>query len=219
MGEISMGRIMKMGNRANEHIVDGIITPGLNLLVAPKEEASSFSLHLALCTAGGREFLGRKTKQSRVFYFALENDREETRRKIADIMDSNADPINITVVYITDALGDNFEDGMDIYLHDNRKTKLLVVDSLEKTLENKDGQVEYNYAYNKLCALKKIAIEHGVAVLVVTHEWTLKDSDRMADVADTMLEIVKSGEEYTLLISETKMDVEFDAGRCKWNRL
>ena len=217
MGEISMGRIMKMGNRANEHIVDGIITLGLNLLVAPKEEASSFSLHLVLCTAGGREFLGRKTSQSRVFYFSLENGRDETRQKIADIMDGNTDPVNITVVYILDAFGDNIEDGMDIYLHDNRKTKLIVIDSLEKTLENDAGQVEYNYAFEKLCDLKKIALKNGVAVLVVAHEWNPKDSDRLADIADTRLEIVKSGEEYTLFISETKVDVEVDAGR--WNRL
>lgn len=140
------------------------------------------------------------------------------RQNIADIMNGNADPVNLIVVYIIDAFGDNFEDGMDVYLHDNQKTKLIVIDSLEKTLENDAGQVEYNYACEKLCDLKKIAIKNGVAVLVVTHEYP-KDSGRLADIADTILEIVKNGEKYTILISETKVDVEFDAGKCRWNRL
>ena len=185
----------------NEHIVNGVITSGLNLLVTPKEEGSSFALGLALSVAGGWGFLDRKTIQGKVFYFALENCRSKMRHKIADIMNGDTDPADITFVYIAEAFGDNLEDGMDIYLQDNPKTKLIVIDSLEKILEKETGWVGYDYVYGKLCAIKNVAHKYNVAILIETHTRLPEDS-RRTSVADMLLYINKSGSqngnEYTL---------------------
>ena len=58
-----------------EFLIDGIITPGLNLLAAPRKKGKSwFALDVALCVARGENFWGRKTEQGKVLYFALEDD-------------------------------------------------------------------------------------------------------------------------------------------------
>lgn len=206
----------------NRFIVDGIITKGLNLLVAPKEKGSSFALGLALCVAGGRGFLDRKTRQGRVFYFALENCRDKMRHKIANIMNGDADPANITFVYIVEAFGDNLEDGMDIYLQDNPKIKLIVIDSLEKMLEKETGRVGYDSVYGKLCAIKKIAHKYNVAILIETYT-RLPENSRLASVADTVLDINKSGRqnEYTLHVAgknipQKEIAITFETERYSW---
>lgn len=114
-----------------------------------------------------------------------------------------------------------------MFLQDNPRTKMIIVDSLEKIVEGETGQMKYGFAYNKLCALKEVAGKHGVTLLVSTHIGDMENSGNFVDVADTVLEVIKnssqSGEEYTLCISgknisRTKVAVGFDTGRCRWNR-
>lgn len=67
-----------------EWLWEGILPAGgLSLLVAkPKVGKTTLAFNLALAVAGGRDFLGRKTKQSSVVYLALEEKRSEIRKKL-----------------------------------------------------------------------------------------------------------------------------------------
>lgn len=63
----------------------GVILPagGLSLLVAkPKVGKTTLAFNLGWAVAGGRDFLGRKTKQCPVVYLALEEKRSEIRKKL-----------------------------------------------------------------------------------------------------------------------------------------
>lgn len=182
------------GNIKNGYIVDGIITKGLNLLVVPNgEEVFCFTFSIALCVANGIKFLNRKIRQCRVLYFALGDDsRERTRQQIADIAGSDETLKNVTVIYAYESgsFGDKMEDGMEVFLYDNPQTKMIVIDSLEQVVESETGQMKCDYAYNKLCALKKVANRHGVALLVVTH---MTEENRLTEAANVILHINRGG--------------------------
>ncbi len=65
------------------------------------------------------------------------------------------------------------------------------MDSLEKVVESEAGQMEYDYAYNKLCVLKKVADRHGVALLVVTH--MAEEENRLTEATNVILHINNGG--------------------------
>ena len=212
----------------NRSIMERSITiPGLNLLIIPKEQHEPCSsLNIAFAIADATGFLEGKPEHGRVLVFSL----EDTKKRAEHMLDQySAMPGDITVIYAYQkgTFGNRIEEGLDVFLQDNPRTKMIVVDSLEKIVEGETDQMKYGFAYNKLCALKEVAGKHGVTLLVSTHIGDMENSGNFADVADTVLEVIKnssqSGEEYTLCISgknisRTKVTVGFDTGRCRWNR-
>ena len=207
----------------NRFFVYGIITQGLNLLVVPKgQQEFCLALSIAISIADVKG----KTRHGRALVFSLEDTKKKAGQMLAQY---GAMPGDITIIYAYQkgTFGNRIEEGLDVFLQDNPRTKMIIVDSLEKIVEGETGQMKYGFAYNKLCALKEVAGKHGVTLLVSTHTGDMENSGNFADVADTVLEVIKnssqSGEEYTLCISgknisRTKAAVGFDTGRCRWNR-
>lgn len=59
--------------------VEGMITPGFNMIAAKKSQGKSFlMMQLAAAIAEGREFLGRKTMQAKVLFVSFELDEADT---------------------------------------------------------------------------------------------------------------------------------------------
>lgn len=200
--------IMEAGSSVSRErciIERSITTPGLNLLITPKEQhesCSAFSISLYIADVAG--FLKRESGHGRTLVFSLENAKKKAEQMLEQY---NAMLGDITVVYAhrKGTFGNKIEDGLDVFLQDNPQLKFIVIDSIEKIVEGEIGQMKYDFAYNKLCALKEVASKHGVTLLVATYIGGTEDSGKFADVADTVLEIIKncsqSDEEYTLCIS------------------
>lgn len=199
------------------------IIHGLNFLIIPKgQQELCPALSIALSFADLTGFVSRGTGHG-VLFFSLENNREETEQMLARYNDIHE---NITVIYAYEegAFGDKIEDGLNVFLQDNPRIKMVVVDSLEKILESETGKVEYGYAYKKLCAIKNVADKHDAILLVVTHT-KVPENSRLASVADTVLDINKNGRqngnEYTLHvagknISEKEITITFEPERYSW---
>lgn len=213
----------------NRCIMESSITiPGLNLLIIPKEQHEPCSaLNIALAIAEATGFLERKPEHGRTLVFSLENAKKKTEQMLVQY---NAMIGDITGVYAYQkgTFGNKIEEGLDVFLRDNPQLKFIVIDSIEKIVEGETGQMKYDVAYNKLCALKEVASKHGATLLVSTYIGDPENIDKFADVADTVLKVIKNssqnGKEYTLCISgknisRTKVSVGFDAGRCVWNRV
>lgn len=212
------------GNRCSAEEIVAI--PGLNLIIAPdRQHGSCSALNISLAVADVAGFLGKKAEHSRVLVFSLGNARKTAEQMITQY---NAMLGDLTVIYAYQkgTFGNRIEEGLDVFLKDNPQLKLIVIDSIEKIVEGETDQMKYDFAYNKLCALKEVASKHGVALLVSTYIGDPENIDKFADVADTVLKVIENssqnGEEYTLCISgknisRTKVSVGFDAGRCRWN--
>ncbi len=223
-----------------EGVIEGILTPGLNILAAPKKRGKSWlALYMALCIAGKEDFWGRKTSHGKVLFFALEDNRSRIKSRIDILLDDEDAPEELLVSYSTGYAGNGFYKDLDIFLQEKGDIKLVVIDVLQKIRSGKNlQQSEYEHDYSDIGKLKSIADKHGISILVITHTKKTKDSnDRLNDisggvgvtsVADTILMISSGsfqgdGKKEGILsivgrdMPETELSVRFDNSNCKWH--
>ncbi len=214
----------------NRCIMESSITiPGLNLLITLEEQHEPCSsLNIALAIADATGFLERKPEQGRVLVFSLENARKKTEQMLIQYNAGIGDIIGV-YAYKKGIFGNRIEEGLDVFLQDNPRIKMVVIDSLEKIVEAELGRMEYVYAYRKLDAIKNVADRHGATLFVGIHDGNPEDTGMLADIADTVLKIIteggnQDGHKYTLHVNRkdthgNRITAEFDAGNCTWNQI
>ena len=214
----------------NRSIMERSITiPGLNLLITSEEQHGPCSaLNIALAIAEATGFLERIPEHGRTLVFSLENARKKTKQMLIQY---GAMPGDITVIYAYQkgTFGNRIEKGLDVFLQDNPRIKMVVIDSLEKIVEAELGRMEYVYAYRKLDAIKNVANRHGVSLLAGIHDGNPEDTGMLAGIADTVLKIITEGEnwdnhKYKLHVNRKDMPgkeitAEFDANNCTWKQI
>jgi hypothetical protein len=169
-------------------IVDGLLPIGTTLFAAyPKTGKSLFSMDLSRCVAGGTDFLGRKTKQSKVLYLALEDwparlkERREKQGWAKDL------PVAfITLSEFTSKIGPlNKGGGYRLAeLIEKESFGLVVIDTFSKAL---DCDPNDNYEVGKaILPILEIAHKYGIAVILIDHHRksgrAFKDPDAVLDV-------------------------------------
>jgi hypothetical protein len=147
-----------------EWLWDGILPAGgLSLLVAkPKVGKTTLAFNLSLAVAGGRDFLGRKTKQASVVYLALEEKRSEIRKKLKALAET---PEGISFHF-----GSAPEKAIQEVRTLIRATKagFLIVDVLQKLCRVKDLN-DYAQVTNTLEPLMAMAREENCHILLTHH--------------------------------------------------
>jgi len=147
-----------------EWLWEGILPAGgLSLLVAkPKIGKTTLAFNLALAVAGGRDFLGRKTKQSPVVYLALEEKRSEIRKKLKALGET---PEGMSFHF-----GSAPEKAIQEVKNLIKETKagLLIVDVLQKFCRIKDLN-DYAQVTNTLEPLMATARELNCHILLTHH--------------------------------------------------
>ena len=212
----------------NRSIMERSITiPGLNLLITPdKQYGSCSTLNIALAIADATKFLERKPEHGRILVFSLEDTKKKTEQMLTQY---GAMPGDIIIIYAYQkgTFGNRIEEGLDVFLQDNPRIKMVVIDSMEKIVEAELGRMEYAYAYKKLCKIKNVADRYGATLLAGIHDGNPEDTGMLAGIADTVLKITTESEKqdnhkYTLHVNRKDMPgkeitAEFDAGNCTWN--
>lgn len=168
-----------------DFIIDGLITPGLNILAGPKKHGKSMlALNIALSIAGDRDFWGRKTEHGKVLYMSLEDTKKRTKDRINTMLDYTDAPEALKLAYAVDIKGIGLSKGIEAFLQDNPDTKAVIIDVLEKIRTAKPGNVsDYTHDYDELGPLQQLSNKYGVALMVVTHCRKTKDSDWMNEIA------------------------------------
>lgn len=168
-----------------DFIIDGLITPGLNILAGPKKHGKSMlALNIALSIAGDRDFWGRKTEHGKVLYMSLEDTKKRTKDRINRMLDYTDAPEPLKLAYAVDIKGIGLSKGIEAFLQDNPDTKAVIIDVLEKIRTAKPGNVsDYTHDYDELGPLQQLSNKYGVSLIVVTHCRKTKDSDWMNEIA------------------------------------
>lgn len=214
----------------NRSIMERSITiPGLNLLIIPKEQHEPCSsLNIAFAIADATGFLEGKPEHGRVLVFSLEDTKKRAEHMLAQY---GAMPGDITVIYAYQkgTFGNRIEKGLDVFLQDNPRIKMVVIDSLEKIVEAELGRMEYAYAYRKLDVIKNVAYRHGATLLAGIHDGNPEDTGMLVGIADTVLKITTESEKqddykYTLHVNRKDMPgkeitAEFDTNNCTWKQI
>lgn len=160
-------------------IVDNLIPQGVNFISgASKIGKSWLMLWLGLQVAQGLPVWGLTTQQCDVLYLSL----EDTQRRIKDRLYNLTDtaPSNLYFAVMCGLIGGGLEEQIADFLSDHPKTKLVIIDTLQKVRDTKGGAGKtgmYGNDYDDISSIKRIADEYNISVLLVHHLRKLKDSD------------------------------------------
>lgn len=220
-------------------IVEGLIYPGLTLLVSPPKFGKSWMcLDLALSVAQGTDFLGMKTTKAGTLYLALEDSDRRLQDRSRKVM--GGAPLPENSFRVTQA--PTIEDGLLPMLHDvleeHKDIRLVIIDTLQRVRGvAKRTEGAYGFDYRESGAFQKFAIDHDIA-LVLVHHFNKGDGggDRANKIsgtngifgaADTAL-LLDRGKRHD---KETKLEIdsrdlpskvlvlEFNTGTYRWSVL
>ena len=162
----------------NEFIVDGLIPQGVSLLCGSGKIGKSWlMLWLAICVAGGKEFLELPTRQSEVLYLCLEDTLTRIQNRLFELVDEA--PSGLRFATMCGKLGEGLETQILDALRDFPHTKLIIIDTLQKVrntanASNRSGI--YANDYDDISSIKRIADENKIAIILVHHLRKMKDN-------------------------------------------
>ena len=158
-------------------IVDGLIPQGVNVLSgAAKIGKSWLMLWLGLQVSQGLPVWGIPTMHCDVLYLCL----EDTQRRIKDrLFDLTNDPPKSFHLSVTCGLiGNGLEEEIINFLEDFPKTKLVIIATLQKVRDSRGSAGKtgmYGNDYDDISAIKKIADERDISIILGHHLRKLKD--------------------------------------------
>lgn len=207
-------------------IVDGLLKPGLSVLAgAPKIGKSWMVLQLCLAVAKGEPFLGMNTRRCDVLYITLEDSEKRLQERVLRLTGEVPEKLNITLD--CPGVGETLKKTLAVYCGDYPSTRLIVIDTFQKIREQ-ENKMTYAGDYAEVSAVKRIADELNIAILLVHHTRKLSDSDFINEIAgtngiagsaDTLMILKKEKRsESKAILSATGRDVEDRSMELNLNR-
>lgn len=226
-----------------KYVVDGYLAEGATLLAGrPKLGKSWFCMDIALAVAAGGVCLGGiRCEQGHVLYLALEDNRRRLQSRIRRLwhledMTNAAVPDRLHLATEWPRATEGGIEQIREWINEHPGARLVIVDVLamfKATSKGRD-QTLYEADYMAIKELQSLAMQTGVAVLIVHH--TRKsgvESDPFEKVsgtlglsgaADTTLILDRDQNGCTLYgrgrdIEEIETAVQFDKLTCRWRAL
>lgn len=217
--------------------VPGLIAEGLNLLVgSPKLGKSWLVLGLGVAIASGGRALGKiPVERGSVLYAALEDTPRRLKGRIKAVLgdDPVPDGLHITTILprgleMTELVGE--------WLVTHPDARLVIIDVLRKVTPRTDGKNAYEADYDAMGSLKRLADQHGVAVIAVHHTRKMADesdvfnevsgSTGLTGAADAILIAKRARNTAEAVLHVTGRDIteqeyglSWDAPTCSWSLL
>ncbi len=217
--------------------VPGLICEGLNLLVgSPKLGKSWLVLGLGIAIASGGRALGKiPVEKGSVLYAALEDTPRRLKGRINAVLGDDPVPEGL---HITTMLprGQDMVELVGEWLDAHPDARLVIIDVLRKVTPRSDGRNSYEADYDAMGALKRLADQHGIAVIAVHHTRKMADetdvfnevsgSTGLTGAADAILIAKRARNTSEAVLHVTGRDVTeqeyglaWDAPTCSWSLL
>lgn len=166
-------------------IVQGLLPQGLHILAgAPKIGKSWLALWICLQVAKGEPVWGVETRICEVLYLCLEDSFARIQSRLFEI-DEDA-PSTLHFAIMSDAIGNGLELQIETFIREHPGTGLIVIDTLQKVRKTVSSNVNpYAADYDDINALKRIADQNKIAILLVHHLRKATDSDPLNMISGT----------------------------------
>lgn len=160
-------------------IVDGLIPQGVNVLSgAAKIGKSWLMLWLGLQVSQGLPVWGIPTMHCDVLYLCLEDTLRRIKDRLFDLTDDSNRSFHLSVT--CGLIGNGLEEEIINFLEDFPKTKLVIIDTLQKVRDSRGSIGKtgmYGNDYDDISSIKRIADERDISIILVHHLRKLKDGD------------------------------------------
>ena len=158
-------------------MIDGILPAGLTMFSGDSKIGKSWLvLWLCLKLAGGEPIWGVPVKKRFVIYLALEDREQRIQDRMHQLID--VPPSNLKFSFSCGVIGKELEDQIRGALKKYPDINVMFIDTLQLVRENTSGAVNaYSKDYQDLSALKRIADDAGIGIVLVHHTKKEKGKD------------------------------------------
>lgn len=192
---LTAAELMRMDLGHMRWAVDGIVPEGATILAGkPKMGKSWLAMHLAITVARGGQALGKiPVEPGPVHYLSLEDGTRRLQSRLRRFLDPQGQDWPQCLTFYT-RWAKYKEGGLDALekLMATDKPRLVIIDTLIRVRNNRSGNATlYSEDYEAISVLQQLALQHGVAVLIVTHVRKTPplepvDADPLEQVSGTM---------------------------------
>lgn len=151
-------------------VVHEAVPIGLTLLSGPAKVGKSFmALDMALSVAMGERWMGRRTRQGRVLYLALEDGGRRIQDRARLMLAGQAPPDSLVFVHQDtpewmERYGGNIAESMDRFIDDCKAFDFVIVDTLSRAFPGADQDRQH-----EMQAVLAPLQASGRAVLIIDH--------------------------------------------------
>lgn len=218
-------------------LVAGLLPQGVTLLCGTGKIGKSWlMLWLGLQVSQGLPMWEMETHRCDVLYLCLEDTFARIQDRLYRLTEEA--PGNLRFAVMSGQIGSGLEQQITEYLTDYPGTGLVIIDTLQKVRRTDGADMRsgmYGSDYNDITAIKRIADQFGIAIVLVHHLRKMKDSSDpfnqvsgttgITGAVDTTLVLKKderSADTAQLLatgrdIEYQQMTLRFDG--CRWDIL
>lgn len=212
-------------------MIPELLPAGLTLLAgASKAGKSWLCLWLCLQLAKGGKLWGRPVQPRPVLYLCLEDTYARIQKRLFQLTE---DPVPGRLYFQTsgDPIGRGLEQQLEAFLATHPDTGLVVIDTLQKVRVADQGKGVYATDYQDMAALKSLADQHNIALLLVHHLrkqgaadpfQQISGSNGLMGAADTIWLLQRQRMSPTARLLVTGRDMEsrtlhLEYQNCVWN--
>jgi hypothetical protein len=218
--------------------VPGLLSEGLNLFaVKPKVGKSWLALAASLVIATGGKVLGRDVHQGDVLYIGLEDNVRRMQKRVGKLLAGKTAPDRLHVRLAWPRQDEGGLEALGDWLDAHPEARLVVIDTWKKFRQAKvRGRDGYDEDYEAAAQVQELALEYGVAILVLHHRRKMEEGDYVDSVsgttgltgaADTILVLKRDRGKCDAVLFATGRDIEeevelglgWDKGTATWSVL
>lgn len=165
-------------------IVEGLLPQGLHILAgSPKVGKSWLVLGLCLKVALGEPAWEYQSNRCTVLYLCLEDTYPRIQQRLFQIADSAPDNLHFSVA--ASCIAEGLEAQIEQFVLEHPETGLIAIDTLQMVRSDVADNNAYAQDYRVLLALKGVAEQHKLAILLVHHLRKQGDDDPFNRVSGT----------------------------------
>jgi len=235
---LQLSDLMKSRFPAPRWAIEDMLPEGLTILAgAPKIGKSYMALDISISLSAGDPVLGHyQTSQGEALYLSLEDNNRRLQQRVNQISPDYAKTSNNTKLHLCTEIPNMSEGGivaLEQWLDNHPDCRLVIIDTLAKFLPPSDNKANaYQADYQALGRLQKLALKHGIALVVVHHVRKMKATDVLDEVSGSagftgaadaiwVLKRARTESTGTMLITgrdvdEIQLSATFDKETSKW---
>lgn len=165
-------------------VVDRLLPEGLHILAgAPKIGKSWLALWLCLSIAKGESVWDFAVTKGTVLYLCLEDSLTRIQNRLFQITEDAPDTLHFAT--LAGSIGGGLEDQLKGFLAEHPGTTLVVIDTLQKVRQPGENANPYASDYRDITALKRLADDYGIAILLIHHLRKMNDEDPLNMISGT----------------------------------
>lgn len=170
-------------------VVPDIIVEGLTLFAGkPKIGKSWLLLHVAIAVARGGFTLGDiHCKEGDALYCALEDNERRLKSRLGKLLGTQPGPKRLYFQTQMPRLAQGGLDFIKQWIENANQPRLIIIDTLAMVRAPKGkAQTDYDADYNAVLALRDLAAQRGIAIVVVHHLRKAEADDPFDTISGTL---------------------------------